>query len=111
MTEQFNLTGYGIYEFYADCGRMGSLEGVFLASAESVRKIIGKDAYFGEVLGKHSEVQGTIEEHEITLKSDDPTAVKIIFELFGHNVSGFNPFDYVSEDQWVEDEDEEEVED
>lgn len=55
--------------------------------------LVGKDVYFGEILGKHSEVYGTIEEGEITLESDDPLVVKNAVE------SGYNPLDYLEEDE------------
>jgi hypothetical protein len=52
----------------------------------------GLNVYFGEVLGKHSEVCGPIESHEIKMISDNPEVVKII-EDFGLQ-SGYNPLDY-----------------
>ena len=81
-----------LWRFYWDCGRQGEVEGVFKAKKEEVDNAIGKDVYFGEILGKHSEVYGTIEEGEITLESDDPLVVKNAVE------SGYNPLDYLEED-------------
>ena len=70
---------------------MGSLEGIFVADPQEVKQLIDseKDVYFGEVLGKHSEIFGPISENEITMVSDDPAFVKL-FEA--HNLSsGFVP--------------------
>jgi len=85
----------GFYKFEFDCGRMGELTGTFFADNSDVSKIIGKDVYFGEVLGKHSEVYGTIDEGEITLITDDPKIVKILKDSKAS--VGFNPFDYLEE--------------
>lgn len=82
----------GIYSFYCDCGRSGSLEGVFVADSEDVAKIVGKDIYFGEVLGKHSDIQVRIDEGDIVLKSDD---LKFVEMFEGVELStGYSPFDY-----------------
>lgn len=78
-----------LWSFYWDCGRNGELEGLFKATKEEVQNAIGKTAYFGEVLGKHSDIYGTIEEREIQLVSDDPMKVIISTE------SGFNPLNYI----------------
>ncbi|ADQ53308.1 hypothetical protein 65p300 [Aeromonas phage 65] len=48
-----------LYRFYWDAGRGGSVEGLFVEDSEVVEKYIGSDVYFGEILGKHSEVEGT----------------------------------------------------
>jgi len=43
-----------IYEFYWDLGRMGEVSGMFIADKDDIKKIIGTEIYFGEILGKHS---------------------------------------------------------
>ena len=97
-----------LYSFYVDCGRMGSLDGLFIATQEEVDKAIGKEMYFGEVLGKHSDVQGTLEAHEITLVSTDQDKVEWLLGLLGTCVSGFNTLEYISQDDEDYDEGEEE---
>ena len=85
-----------IYKFYADCGRMGILEGVLISTKEKVDMLIESEieVYFGEVLGKHSEVFGKIEKEELTFVSDNEEAVRVLEE---HDLtSGFNPFHYTS---------------
>lgn len=96
---------YNLYRFYVDCGRMGSLDGLFIATQSEVNRAIGKQAYFGEVLGKHSDIHGIIEAHEIELVSDDQEKVQWLLQLLGFTVSGFNPLEYINEDE-VEEEDE-----
>lgn len=97
-----------LYEFYTDCGRMGHLEGVFIATAEEVNRAIGKYMDFGEALGKHSQVDGVLEQHEIVLKSDDQAVINLLIRIFGRTVSGYNPLDYIDPSQY---DDEEEFED
>ncbi len=84
----------GIYKLSFDCGRMGELNGVFVDTDIRVAKLIesGVDVYFGEVLGKHSEIFGPIEQRDIKLVTEDETTVKAFEENNLEN--GFNPFDY-----------------
>lgn len=79
----------GIYRFHWDCGRGGALSGLFIATAEEVASAIGKTAYFGEVLGKHSDVRGKIEEGEIVLISDAEADIEVFERL--KLTSGHNP--------------------
>lgn len=94
-----------LYSFYVDCGRMGSLDGLFIATQEQIDNAFGKHMYFGEVLGKHSEVQGELEASEIELISSDQDKVLWLYELLGSDVSGFNPLSYISDDDDEADED------
>lgn len=94
----------GIYSFYWDCGRSGHIDGLFVADSEDVAKAIGKEVYFGEVLGKHSEIYGALDANEITLKSDANDHVEMFLHL--DLSTGYCPLDYLRE----EDEDEEEAE-
>lgn len=87
----------GLYEFNFDCGRAGFLTGVFISTDEEVQSIIGKEVYFGEVLGKHSDVFGTIDEGEITLVTNDETVVSVLKEK--RFSAGYNPFDYLDEEE------------
>lgn len=89
-----------IYEFYWDYGRMGNVSGTFVADKEDVEKAIGKRVYFGEILGKHSEVYGTLDSDHLSLKSDDQNFIETFEEIMGHYWStGYNPLYYISEDE------------
>jgi hypothetical protein len=92
-----------VYKFDFKCGRQGDLNGLFVEKKEHVRVLIEKEieVYFGEVLGKHSEIYGKVEESEIIFVSDNEEVVSII-ENFGLS-NGFNPFDYTSINQDRED--------
>lgn len=84
-----------LYRFYWNCGRSGDLEGLFVATENEVAKAIGSDVYFGEVLGKHSEVYGILEEGDIIKLDISPEAVDEVCKFLGSDWSGFNPIDYV----------------
>jgi len=83
-----------LYKMNFDCGRQGSLEGIFLAEDEDVEILINNkiEIHFGEVLGKHSDIRGNLEQNEITKITDDEKVIEI-FEKYNLQ-SGYNPFDY-----------------
>ena len=62
------------------------------------------EVYFGEVLGKHSEVYGAMEAKDIKLITNKKDVVKIIEDYDLTN--GYNPFDYtaINVDEKYEDE-------
>lgn len=78
-----------LWSFYWDCGRQGEVEGLFKATKEEVQDAVGRKVYFGEILGKHSEVYGVIEEGDITLESQNP------LEVINAKESGYNPLEYI----------------
>lgn len=87
----------GLYRMVWDGGRMGTLSGLFTATDEEVKAAIGQRVYFGEVLGKHSEVFGTLDADEVSLVTDDAAFVAK-FDEHGC-ASGYNPLDYLSDDE------------
>lgn len=82
-----------VWKWHWDCGRAGDLDGVFVATRKKVQAAIGKEAYFGEVLGKHSEVYGDLKEKEFKNLSSDPVVVAFVKE---HGPFGRNPLSAVS---------------
>lgn len=96
-----------LYSFYWDCGRSGNLSGLFIAEESEVDNILGKEVYFGEVLGKHSEVYGTVDAEDIEIVSEDQEKVEWLENLLGSTVSGYNPLDYYYEPEDDDEEDEE----
>ena len=93
-----------IYEFYWDCGRMGDLDGLFIAEQSDVEAAIGKEVYFGEVLGKHSEIYGTLAKEDLTVKSVDQNFIAQFEAIMGEGtISGYNPLEYLPE---IDDDDE-----
>lgn len=87
-----------IARFYWDCGRMGDVDGIFTCDEADLEQSYGKDVYFGEILGKHSEISGELNEEDITILSDDQDFIKKFEEILGAGtISGYNPLDYLSE--------------
>ena len=94
-----------LYNFYYRCGRMGHIEGLFVACQSEVDSIMGQEVYFGEVLGKHSEINVVMSEENIRFLSDDQNFISVLIEATGgdNSISGHNPFD-----NWEPEEDEDE---
>jgi len=89
-----------IYEFHWDCGSMGDVEGLFVADIEDVEKAIGREVYFGEILGKHSEVYGVLELNDLAMKTDDQDFIEKFESIMGEGFySGHNPLHYLSEEE------------
>lgn len=82
----------GLYKFYWDCGRMGFIDGLFITESGKAKNIVGREVYFGEVLGKHSEIFGTIEEGDISVVSENEDLIEHLRNTFGSDtLSGYNP--------------------
>lgn len=88
-----------LFSFHWDCGRAGELEGLFIAPQSDVDMVLGKQIYFGEVLGKHSEISGQLDPEDVVLVSDDQEKVQWLVQLLGYTVSGFNPLLYIRDSE------------
>jgi hypothetical protein len=87
-----------LYKFYWDCGRMGWLDGLFIADEAEVAAAIGKQVDFGEALGKHSEVYGKLEAHEIKLiPLSDATLAELVDAFGKETLCGRNPIARIRE--------------
>ncbi len=85
-----------IYKFSWDCGRMGSVTSVFIADEKKIEEAIGESIYFGEILGKHSEVYGSLDNNDLEIMSNNIEAIKILRDIFkGDSISGYNPLNYI----------------
>lgn len=92
-----------LWSFFLDCGRMGYLEGLFIASESELSPIIGKDIYFGEVLGKHSEIFCEASWDNIKLVSDDTDFINKLMDIVTdgyRTVSGYSPLDYFDDEDY-----------
>lgn len=88
-----------LWKFYWDCGRSGDVEGLFVASQEQVDNAIGQQVWFGEILGKHSEVYGTLEEGDIVKIDVSSEVIAQLTPHLGMDWSGYNPLDYLEEEE------------
>lgn len=76
-------------------GRMGSIEGLFIAKQSWLDASYNKEVRLGEVLGKHSDVWCTLDRENFTILSDDQELISKLRELFPTNtLSGYNVLDY-----------------
>lgn len=83
-------------KFFWGCGRSGSVEGVFICTKQQIADAHGKEVYFGEILGKHSEVYGVLYDRDIEILSDDPKLIEVLLEVFPDGeISGYNPLSYL----------------
>jgi len=99
-----------LYRFSVDYGRMGDIESVFTEDDAVVSKCIGKEVYFGEILGKHSNISVELEESQFEVLSDDPIVIDIIEKYIGE--TGHNPIGYIDYEVYEDDgEDEDESDD
>lgn len=88
-----------LYSFELDWGRMGSLDGLFIAEEQDVKDIIGKSVYFGEALGKHSEVEDEMTEDMFEAIDLPEEVLSILEDKVGTTLSGYNPLDILAEDE------------
>ena len=86
-------------KFHWDCGRMGSLSGLFVTTQKKLDKAITCGIDFGEVLGKHSNIYGPLEPGDISVLCDDQEFIERA-EKLGVVPLGYNPLDYLV---WNED--------
>lgn len=87
-----------LWKFYWDCGRMGEVSGLFVATEDEINKSIGKEVYFGEILGKHSEVCGTLDREDLEKINLDSVSTERVAEFLGDTWSGYNPLKYIDEE-------------
>jgi hypothetical protein len=84
-----------LYKFRWDCGRQGTVEGIFIAEEQEVKDAVGQQVNFGEILGKHSEVYGTIDDGEITEIKVSEITVKEMEDVLGSTICGHNPLHHI----------------
>lgn len=87
-----------LVRFHWDCGRQGDVEGIFVTTKEILEYNYGKRVYFGEILGKHSEVYGTLDRKDITVESEDQDFIDQLVLILGTHIGGYNPLDAINSD-------------
>ena len=86
-----------LYKFATGYARGGVLRGIFVADDEMMAAAMGKEACFGEALGKFSDVRETLDDSNVTeLTRDQDFIAK--FEEYGC-ASGTNPLNYLPEEE------------
>lgn len=87
-----------LWKFYWDCGRMGGIDGLFVATEKEVEDAIGREVYFGEILGKHSDIYGTLDSEDVEKIDLDSETVEKVSKILGNSWGGYNPLYYIDED-------------
>ena len=88
-----------LYKFELDYGRQGTLEGIFVSLESDFDRMIGNEVYFGEALGKHSEVSEVMTK-DMFEEIDIPFEVLEILEnKIGSTISGWNPVEMFMEEE------------
>jgi len=82
-----------LYKFGWDYGRQGVVEALFIADPRAVELVCGREVYFGEILGKHSEVYGELEESDLTVIDIPQEAIEALKKAVGRTISGHNPLE------------------
>lgn len=84
-----------VWRFVVDLGRMGRLDSVFTAEEDAVFDAIGKRVYFGEILGKHSDIDLDLRSEDFVKLCEEPQMVEA-FERFSF-ACGYNPLEFLAE--------------
>ena len=89
-----------LYKFEWDKS-YGLLAGLFIEDESIVNDAIGKEVFFGEVLGKHSEVYGTLEECDLEVLVSDEKEVEELekYNFIPFGSFGYNPLEYIYEEE------------
>lgn len=88
-----------LVRFFWDCGRMGDVDGLFVTTKADLARAYDKRVNFGEILGKHSDVSGTLERSDIEIVSEDQIFIEQLTHLLGNHLSGHNPLDYIRDEE------------
>lgn len=94
------MTELKLWKFSEDYGRMGDVEGLFIATEQEVDKFLDKrNICFGEVLGKHSDVDMYFEKGKnlYSLNVSTSTVLELLNALDRRCISGLYPFRYISQ--------------
>ena len=76
------------------------MSGLFICTKEELETLKGREVYFGETLGKHSEVTTNDAYDYCEIISEDQDLIHDLLTVFGsNNISGYNPLDYVEESE------------
>lgn len=95
-----------LYKFYWDVHRNGEIESLFIADSEQVEAVMGMTVYFGDVLGKHSDIQGTLDPEDLTIITQEPGVIADLYRLFSGDrrsktgtLIGLNPLHSLQDDE------------
>lgn len=82
-----------LWKFQWDVPRMGTVDSTFVATQSEIDGAMGSRVYFGEILGKHSEIYGTLDPEDLEVLSEDQDEIAIFERTVGS--TGHCPLDYI----------------
>ena len=82
-----------LWKFQWDVPRMGTVDSTFVATQSEIDGAMGSRVYFGEILGKHSEIYGTLDAEDLEVLSEDQDEIAIFERTVGS--TGHCPLDYI----------------
>lgn len=85
-----------LWRFNWDVGRAGVVESVFVAKQSEIDAALGSYVFFGEILGKHSDVRGRLDLEDLQVLSEDPALIALFQKHVGG--TGHNPLDYMDDE-------------
>jgi hypothetical protein len=88
-----------LWKMKFEYGRQGTVEGLFVAADEEVTSLIGRTVSFGEILGKHSDVEVGLEDCDFTKIDVDAETVAKVSKQLGETWSGYNPLEYLGDNE------------
>jgi hypothetical protein len=83
-----------LYKFGWDYGRGMEVNGIFAATKHQIESALGREVYFGEVCGKHSEIFGEFNLDDLEILTEDQDFIEKAKE-YGLIPFGYNPLDYL----------------
>ncbi|GAA6622796.1 hypothetical protein [Scytonema sp. NUACC26] len=86
-----------LYKMEFIFSRKGTITGMFVSTDEEVKRLYKTTIYFGEVLGKHSDIQVDLQGGDIITVTDDQEFIDKYVQLIGD--VGYNPFDYIQDEE------------
>lgn len=82
-----------LYRFHSYCGRMGDLDGLFAVDRygeQCLQALVASErpVYFGEVLGKHSEIEVVVRKEDLRPVEATPEAILLALQVIGCTFEG-----------------------
>jgi hypothetical protein len=87
-----------LWKYNLDCGALGLIEGLFVATEKEIEKSLGKTIYFGQILGEESDIFIEFFEAHLERVNVSQTTIAEMTQILGDTWCGYNPMDYIDYD-------------
>ena len=84
-----------LWKLYWDCGKLGEVESIFVATEKEVYYLIGQRIYLPNVLSDGKEAEGLVEEGDIEKLKIDSKTVDMLTEHLGKCWLGKDPIAHI----------------